>query len=710
MSDPTYDFLASGGGNAAPSAGDPTHDFLASGGEIPGESKPASRSASLKAGGGELFAHELSGLGASAIAGVRSVYDLARGRPLSEIDKKNQQFISEHTYQPRSQQGQAGAAAAGSDVNPLNWGGNAWNAVGDAINSATDVRTWQKPTTAMPASARFGGEQAIAQDAAAKAPQPLPTIGTGSTSLGPIISGIGQVGMGAAPLLSELTAGANVPTARATPGWGPEQGAPTAPAPATPVSAPEQALTVSGAPREAYFEPKEVPGKPGVRLDTEPVEGGVAPSAQSPVSQERAAILKRVGLDNARESALRGDAKTAATDWQMTKFDEPAGVAAKAQFDAERSALQQHSENLVHQTGGTLGTDEDSLNLRGQTIARPFDALQDWFDQRRQQLYSAADQRSGGHPVVQPLSLQSLLDDPSFQNQLTARDQMHIRNGVAAELERFSGRNQPAMSVQNAEQFRQFLNSLWSPQNSAVIGRMKAALDDDVMKGAGEDLYGPARQLVQLQHQTLDNPSGVLKLLEHDPQTPINRTTAFEKIPDTLTRLPAAQFDNVMRTLQTMPEEILPQAQAAIAEIKAHLANKIHDAGSSTAGQWNARGVEKVVKANSAKLQSAFEDQPEILRGIQDLRSAGNILSVNQSYPGAAAQASNALKRGFMGHALQKAGGMAGAGMGSVLGPAGAAGGAVAGEVMGAKVGAAATEKAAVKKWQKGIKALSDVK
>src|SRR5581483_4049180 len=136
--------------------------------------------------------------------------------------------------------------------------------------------------------------------------------------------------------------------------------------------------------------------------------------------------------------------------------------------------------------------------------------------------------------------------------------------------------------------FRQFLNTLWTPQTSSVIGRLKSALDDDVMKGAGEDIYGPARQLAQLQHQVLDNPTGVSKLLERDPQTPINRTTPFVKIPDTIARLDPSQFDNVLKTLDTMPEEIQPAAQAAKAEIKAHLADKVLDAGNSTSGQWNA--------------------------------------------------------------------------------------------------------------------------
>lgn len=461
-------------------------------------------------------------------------------------------------------------------------------------------------------------------------------------------------------------------------------------------------ITATDIPRTKPFEIEDVPGKPGTPMDTEPVEGGLPTKA----SDTRAEILRRVGLDSARSSALEGNAKNAATDWQLAKSDEPAGVAAKSQFDAERTALQNHSENLVQKTGGTLGTDEDSVNNRGQTIARPFDALSDWFDTQRKALYSAADQRANGGPVTNLEGVDSLLKNPEFRNTLLAKDQGNLLTSIENQLGEFRKQSPLGFSVQGTEQVRQWLNQIWTNDNKSVIGQVKGALDNDVLKGAGEDIYGPARQLVQMKKQTLDNPNGVSQLMEHDPQTPINRTTPYNKIPDTLLRLPPAQFDNVLKTLDTMPEELHPLAQQAKAEIKAHLANKINDAGSSTDGQWNARGVDTVVKANSAKLQSAFADQPDVLQGIQDLQSAGKILKVNQGYPGAAIQAANLIKRGFLSQALSKGAATAGASAGSFLGPLGAAGGAAAGEAIGSRMSAGVSEKAALKQWQKGIRPL----
>lgn len=475
---------------------------------------------------------------------------------------------------------------------------------------------------------------------------------------------------------------------------------------ATAAAAPATELTATGAPRTAPFEPEDVPGSPGIKVDTEPVEGGL-PSA---ASAERAKILQRVGLEHARESALAGDAKSAATDYQLTKFDEPAGVAAKAQFDAEKQALAAHSEKILAKTGGTTGLDEDAVNNRGQTIARPFDALSDWFDTKRKALYGAADARAGGAPVTKLEGIDSLLKDPEFRNTLLAKDQGNLLSSIENQLGEFRKQSPSGFTVAGSENVRKWLNKIWTNDNKSAIGQVKDALDDDVMKGAGEDIYGPARALVQMKKQTLDNPSGINKLMEHDPQTPINRTTSFDKIPDTLQRLPPAQFDQVLKTLDTMPEELQPLAVQAKAEIKAHLVNKIHDAGTKTQGQWNSPGVDKVIKANSAKLQSAFADQPEVLGDLQDLRSAGKILQTNQSYPGAAAQATNVLKRGFMSRAISHVATAAGGGIGgSIAGPLGAAGGAAVGETMGGKLGAQMSEKAAVKQWQSKLTKLSDI-
>lgn len=466
-------------------------------------------------------------------------------------------------------------------------------------------------------------------------------------------------------------------------------------------------LTAAGLPRGQLWEPVDIPSKPGTPIDSEPVAGGLPPDAQA----SRAAILRRVGLEKARDSALQGDAMRAATDAQMTRFDEPAGVAAKQQFDAEKGALQQHAEGIIKRAGGTVGTDEDSLNNRGQTIANAFDALRDWFDKKTTDVYAAADERAGGAPVTNLDSVDALLKDKTFRNTLLAKDQGSLLNSVENQLEYFREGNPGGFTAKGAEQVRQWLNQIWSPDNRFAVGQIKDAIDQDVAKGAGSDVYADARATARLKKQTLDNPKGVAQLFDKDPQTPLNRVTPFVKIPDALTRLDPEQFRNVLQTLQEMPQELQPQAQAAIGEIKGHLANKLLDAGTTKApeAQWNAPNVNQAIKQNQAKLNIAFGNDAQAVQDIRDLRAAGNILRANPQYPGAAAQAANAIKRGMMTRALQTVGATGGAAVGSHLGPLGAAAGAAAGETLAGKATQSMGERAALKRWESGTTKLSDL-
>ncbi len=448
----------------------------------------------------------------------------------------------------------------------------------------------------------------------------------------------------------------------------------------------------------------------------EPAEGGLG--LNDAQRGQRAQVLSRVGIENARESALTGDRLNAATDYQLTKFNqEPAGKAAAAQFEHEKQALTTHAENIVKETGGSIGTDQDALQTRGRTIAEPFDKMREWFDARNKEDYAVAQSRAsqrGSMGDTLP-SVDKLLEDPSFKETLLAKDQGGLLGSVQRQYENFKKTTGGVWTPESAENFRKWLNQTWTPQNSKTIGTIKGAIDNDVFKAAGDDIYGPARQRVMLEHTLLDDPKGISKAFDFDPQTPMNRATAFNKIPDFLTGLAPDQLKHVVQTLKNMPEEIQPEAKQALAEIRAHYANKILEAGSSTQGQWNAPKVSQVLKNNSANMKIAFEDAPELMPKIEDLNAAGRILKTDQSYPGAAAQASSALKRGMMSHVLTRAASTTGAVVGGAVGSAvgapvtGAAVGAGAGEALALRAARSSAEKAALKNWEGRTVRLSDL-
>ncbi len=231
-------------------------------------------------------------------------------------------------------------------------------------------------------------------------------------------------------------------------------------------------------------------------------------------------------------------------------------------------------------------------------------------------------------------------------------------------------------------------------------------LDNDVFKSAGGGIYDAAREMHAKRMATLDNPKGIAQIMDYDPRAPMNRATSYEKIPGTITKLSKAQYDHVLETLRNVPPELRPQAQAALAEIKSQWANKIKDVGEgrTPGSQWNAPAVDKFFRDNAAKIGNTFADQPEVLAQLKDLREAGNILRVDASYPGAAAQASSAVKRGVMSNVLRPLGASVGASVGgAVAGPAGAAAGGWAGDLAGARAASSVGERSALKKWQKGI-------
>jgi hypothetical protein len=586
-----------------------------------------------------------------AIAGgLRGLWDLARGRGAETAASDVGATGQGAAYQPQTGAQAAGAKIASSDWNPLNWAGIAIGKTGQFLGNTAE---------------RLGAPPWLSTTLDVAPAAAVSAVGLKAAGIGP--------GEGYVPEVERVT----------------PEGAPSTQS----VSA---AATGKGALSQGAPEP-----------DSAPVEGGLPKDYHD----ERAAILQRVGLNQARESAIEGNAKDAAVDFQMTKYDQQAGRAAAAQFEGEKQALATHAENIIANTGGTIGVDEDALANRGATIARPFDALRDWFNQRTQLLYQSADARAQGTPVTNLNGVDTLLKDPTFRNTLLARDQGGLLNAVGNQLERFREGNPNGFTAAGAEQVRQWLNQVWTPQNKWAIGQVKDAIDTDVLKSAGEDVYQSARAMRALKAQTLDNPKGVAQLFDTDPNTPINRATPYERIPDKLNNLPLDQFANVLHMLKNMPEEIQPDAQAALGEIRGQLGNKLLQAGTQTAsggtrGLWAGERVANVLRTNAAKFRLAFQDDPEAQQGIKDLNSAGQILKVDAGYPGADAQAANAMKRGLISRALRHVVSAAGAGAGGVFGPGGAAVGGVLGEMGGEAVGARQAEGAALKSWGRRVRTL----
>jgi hypothetical protein len=418
----------------------------------------------------------------------------------------------------------------------------------------------------------------------------------------------------------------------------------------------------------------------------------------------RAGILKNVGIEDMRRSALTGNEKEAATDFQQSKVNNQAGDLIRARLDAERAALTKHAETIVQDTGGTTGSDSSTAYARGSAIIEPLDKLSDFFNRQIRSLYKQADARAAGQPTALERFNDVLGTDSKFAN----TDTISLRNGVRARMKELGlidkdGNVLPA-TVDQAESLRQYMNEEWSHRNGFRIRELKEALDDDVTSSAGEDIYGQARALRRMRAVTLDEPNGIGKLMDASGPEGINRAVPVEKIADTVAGMPVDQLAHVVRTLRTVPEELQPGAQAALSEIKAHFANKVLDAGAGRVGQWGARDVSRYIRNNKAKLEMVFG--PEELSKLSDLEEAGRILRLDQSYPGAAVQEHNLVRRGAMA-AIRAGAAAAGGAAGALVGAPGA--GAAAGEIAGAKLTARFSEAAALRAAQKRFVRIQDV-
>lgn len=447
-------------------------------------------------------------------------------------------------------------------------------------------------------------------------------------------------------------------------------------------------------------------------------EDEMTPQEQGAAAREKQAILQRVGIKTARQSALNGDKADAATDYQLTKFNqEPAGRAAQSQFEHESDSMNNAANSIIDSTGGTRGLDQTTLGDRGVTIAQPIDSVSQYFKQRTQELYQLGQERSdelaaNGNPLAytQLPTLDALLQNKKFRNTLMGSNQQGLLSAVESQMQDFRENNPHGFTPATAETVRQWLNQLWSPDRSRAIGQLKDAIDNDVMSHYGDDIFDQARKMDILKRQTIDNPDWG-SLFETDPKTPINRNVPYEKLPDRVLQLPVAQLSGLADTLKNLPDGLKPQGEAALNEIKGHLANKLAESGNETRSGnpralWNGDAVSTYIKRNSAKISTLFKDDPETLQKIQDLNDAGKILKVDTSYPGAAAQAAKAVKRGVGSTLVQKASRAGGAAIGSMLGFGGAAVGDMAGNAFGERAASALSEKAALDDWRSRIKVI----
>jgi hypothetical protein len=402
----------------------------------------------------------------------------------------------------------------------------------------------------------------------------------------------------------------------------------------------------------------------------------------------RAQTLNRVlGSDHSADlAAIEGKGKERATNYATSNTDTATGNFLKERFADEQKRLADYAERQVKNTGGTVGLDESTVYKRGNTILKPLQDLETYFDDATRKIYADRDAIAQTVPV-EASNIKKVLADESLT--LANTETIGLAKIAEARMKQLGmidkDGNLLPTNAKTAENFRKFLNENYDRKNANLHRELKNAVDEDVLANldTNSPLYKDARDLVTLRKNTLDNPNGIASILEAEGPKGINRKVDIEKIAQNIANMPVEQFTHVVDTLRNVPPQLQPQAGAALSEIKAQFANRV-------AEQKTPRQLTKYMNDNREVMNRLFT--PDEMANLRDYHNAVHILATDTGYKGAAVQKINVEQK--LGSKIAEqvmskgaaltAGGIAEIGTGGItLGTAGGAAALAANELMG---------------------------
>lgn len=465
----------------------------------------------------------------------------------------------------------------------------------------------------------------------------------------------------------------------------PLSAAPAAPRalPGVPAAQPPAALSAAAAPPRTpstFAEALRQHAEGGLPDTFRPEAETVTPGAELPPDEQarRRRVLAEVGITgdtDFRNSALTGDPLSAGTDGQIARLDSPPGRYVKGMLDNERAAVTNYARDSVRETGGRVGqvggdTQTDDV-ARGRTVtgkSGALDALEAHLDDLNKRLYKASDEVSQGKPLPAMPNLEARIKATADFHNFEGGDR--LLSGVISKMKNLkmmdADGNVLPSTVRNSEALRQFLNA--GDGAYPLRASLRDAIDQDVFSQSGEDIYKPARALFKLRKDTLENPNGINRMMAADGPEGINRKTPFNKVMSSMETMDPDQLTHIMGVLRSMTGDLAGKGQTAISNIQAHFASKAEQVLNAHEVQLNSRGYHDWLADNSERLNTVFQDKPEVLHRLYTASEAAKILRYNPAYPGAAAQAANLSRAGVLPGLVQKGTTLAGEAIGSAMG------------------------------------------
>ncbi len=324
----------------------------------------------------------------------------------------------------------------------------------------------------------------------------------------------------------------------------------------------------------------------------------------------------------------------------------------KKQIADEQNALTKYAEQRIDNTGASknLPSDYERGQLMNDAIAST-EGLTGFFKNAKDKLYQDARVKVGDNPVPSN-TLENLLNSTKFKSELKLKGIKDFTEGLGELLELhktqgFEG-TKPG-SIAGLEELRKSVNAQWTPQNKREIGRIVKAIDEDIAKAGGEDLYKRARSVHQAEQKIFES-KGMDKLFGEVDSNGVQTATDFQAIPKKLNQMPADQWKHIYDTYDEISKgrvrgvgfdleltpELMQYAEAAKAEMRGALAREIYQAGAGKAGVWNQNSVNNILNARAKKIEHAFS--PEEQKAFHTLNYAGHIMPGVHAYEGAALQ------------------------------------------------------------------------
>ena len=479
-----------------------------------------------------------------------------------------------------------------------------------------------------------------------------------------------------------------------------------------PIAQDEQSTPISTtptiAPKEASLQ-QNINKPPEQRqiqiLDENPIQKPVDTNEMAAKKE----LLARIGLDKVRTSALEGNHKEASSQFITSQASqEPYGAGMTDQINAEKNALNNHFQGIEKDAGGHVvrhGTsfqEGDKIQI-GKTLKNDLQSGYDNHIAEGKKLYQEADKLQGNKPV----NVGQFNDFIGKKENFVYENEKNLQTGIKNYLERSnlldeSGNVKP-LTVKQAEDLRQYINSKYHYETSALGGQLKGLIDKDVFEQVGGETYQKARKHWGIGKQTYENPKAVGDLLADNG---VNQKISDERVMTKVLGLDQSQFGHLFDTLKA------DNKTNSINQIKTSLVNEIRNAGQSAPNQpWNSIAAAKEAARLSEKLRIAFANDPKGLAKIMDGIDAGNVLHIPTKYPGAGVQ-THLLKNKFSEMAIQRLATTVGASGGAALGgPLGAALGGAGGEKIGSSIAQAGRSKRQVEQLNKELQPtkLSDI-